>query len=169
MSVWESIARDFNWKPLFKSEGRAYPCGATQGWAKPASLAVDCSQWIDHGCVCHTDLERALIEWKRELVQKLLARVFEISREAGISVQMLDSNGRQQWFSETLPERLRPVVQELEGMRERLELLVLRIKLQRNLRDLPSKAEREQRLEPTERPAPLAGPPSWTREVYRPR
>lgn len=169
MSVWQAIARDFNWKPLFKGEGNTYPCGATQGWAKPISLVPSESQFQDVGCVCHTNLERALTEWKRESVSNLLDRVFELSREAGISVQMAETNGRQRWYDQPLPEKLRPILRELEAIKEKLEMLTLRLRLQRDMQDLPTRREREQSYEPIDKPAPIAGPLQWTDKVYRPR
>ena len=160
MSIWETIARDFNWKPLFKGEDSAYPCGATQGWARPISLVPSEGQFEDAGCGCHTNIERALFDWRRNMVVKLLDRVFQISREAGDPVELSMTNGRHQWFGQNPPERIQPLVQEFEALREKIELLHLRLRVHQDL---------EQRRDPVDRPVPLAGRLTWTDKVYRPR
>jgi hypothetical protein len=171
MSVWIMIARDFRWKPVGHGEDSPYPCGAFSGWAAPASLLPDESRYEDVGCVCHTNLERALIVWRRKIVSELLERAAQVSREAGIPVRVVDERGREEWANETLPERIIPIFRELEASRESMEMLQLRMNLQRRLTNLgaPSSAEREQRFEEVDKPAPLAGPLSWTDKIYNPR
>lgn len=172
MSIWTTIAEEFRWKPLGRGENNPYPCGSVQGWASPASLLPDESRYEDAGCVCHTDMERALILWRREIVSKLLERAAQISREEGMPVRVLDARGRELWASETLPNRVVPILRELEASRESMELLMLRMNLLRRLGDMgsvPSKNERHQRFEEIDRPAPLAGPCTWTDKINNPR
>jgi len=168
MSAWDTIARDMRWKPLSHALD-PYPCGCQLGWAAPASLLPDENRFEDVGCVVHTNLERALIKWRRDIVSKLLERAAQISREEGISVRVVDARGREEWSSEELPERVIPILRELEASRESMELLMLRMNLLRNLGDMPSKADRQQNFEEIDRPAPLAGPVTWTDKIYNPR
>jgi hypothetical protein len=172
MSVWTTIAEDFHWKPLGREAGNPYPCGSILGWTSPASLLPDESRYQDVGCVCHTDMERALILWRRKIVQELLGRAAKISREEGMPVRVLDARGREEWSSEGLSDRIIPILRELEASRESMELLMLRMNLLRRLSDMgevPSRDERHQRFEEIDRPAPLAGPVTWSDKTYNPR
>ncbi len=172
MSIWTTIAEDFHWKPLGREENNPYPCGSILGWSSPASLLLDESRYEDAGCICHTDMERALILWRRKIVQELLGRAAQISREEGMPVRVLDERGREGWVNEGLSERVIPILRELEASRESMELLMLRMNLMRRLGDMgsvPSRDERQQRFEEIDKPAPLAGPCTWTDKVYNPR
>lgn len=168
MSAWAGIARDMHWKPI-SHESSGYPCGCQMGWAAPASLLPDENRFEDIGCMVHTNLEQALIKWRRDIVSKLLERAAQISREEGISVRVVDARGREEWSSEDLPERVIPILRELEASRESMELLMMRMNLLRNLGDMPSKVDRQQSHEEIDRPAPLAGPLAWTDKTYNPR
>lgn len=168
MSAWDTIARDMRWKPLAHIDG-TYLCGCVMGWAAPASLLPDETRFEDVGCMAHTNLEQALIKWRRKIVSKLLERAAQISREEGVSVRVVDARGREEWASETLPERVIPIFRELEASRESMELLMMRMNLLRSLGDMPSKDERQQRFEEVDRPPPLAGRPTWTDKIYNPR
>jgi hypothetical protein len=119
--------------------------------------------------MAHTNLEQALIKWRRKIVSKLLERAAQISREEGVSVRVVDARGREEWASETLPERVIPIFRELEASRESMELLMMRMNLLRSLGDMPSKDERQLRFEEVDRPPPLAGRPTWTDKIYNPR
>jgi len=169
MSVWVLLARDFNWKPIGREEKNPYPCGSFSGWAKPASMLPSEARYMDAGCVCHTNLEEALMDWKSEMVRSLLARAGEVSREVGTTVRITDPDGRQSWSGDDIPERVMPLFQELEAARGTLELFMVRMGFARSFADLPSQAEREQRFEAVDRPAPLAGPVTWTDKTYNPR
>lgn len=117
-------------------------------------------------------MERALILWRRKIVQELLGRAAQISREEGMPVRVLDERGREGWVNEGLSERVIPILRELEASRESMELLMLRMNLMRRLGDMgsvPSRDERQQRFEEIDKPAPLAGPCTWTDKVYNPR
>ncbi len=171
MSVWTTIARDFHWKRLGREENHPYPCGAYLGWAQPASLQIGENRFQDAGCVCHTDVERALILWRRKIVQELLERAGQISRAEGLPVRVVDERGREEWSSDGISERVVPILRELEASRESMELLTLRMNLLRRLGDMggvPSRADRKQRFEETDKPPVLGPAPTWIK-AYRPR
>ena len=149
MSVWQTIARDFGWKPLFKGEDNAYPCGATQGWARPISLDPSEGQFEDVGCVCHANIEHTLAAWETDLATKLRHRISQVPREA-----------RHRWFGLGRSKSILPPSWVVDGTLAKLGQLQLRLRVQRDL---------EMRHEPADRPAPLAGRPTWTDVVYRPR
>jgi hypothetical protein len=113
------------------------------------------ARFNDAGCVCCTQLERALLLWRSSVVQTLLARVGEISRVVGDRGRMTEV------LTGEVPEGAQPIVREVEAIRERLELLTIRMQLQRDLK--------RRFDEPSDMPAPLAGPPTWTKQVYEPR
>ena len=172
MSVWIKIARDFHWKWIGRQVDNPYPCGRTLGWASPASLLPDEPRFVDVGCVCHIDMERALILWRRKIVQELLERAGQISRAEGLPVRVVDERGREEWSSEGISERVIPILRELEASRESMELLMMRMNLLRRLSDMgsvPSKGEREQRFEKTDKPVVLGPPVTWMTKTYRPR
>ncbi len=169
MSIWTTIATEFRWKALGREENNPYPCGSVLGWTAPASLLPDESRYQDVGCICHTDMERALILWRREIVSKLLERAGQISREEGIPVRVVDERGREYWNSEEVSERVIPILRELEASRESMELLMLRMNLLRRLGNMPSKDERQQRFEETDKPPVLAPPAAWNDKIYNPR
>ena len=152
-TIWATIAQEFGWTPLMRHT--PYACGSRQGWARPASMIPGELRFEDAGCSCHTQLERALSLWRTDIVHNLLARVGEISRRVGGQGRMMEA------LAGEVPEELQPVVQEVEAVRQRLELLTVRMQLQRDLR--------RRFDEPSDIPAPLAGPPVWTKRVYEPR
>lgn len=169
MSVWTTLAEEHRWKPLGRGENNPYPCGSIRGWASPASLLPDESRYEDAGCVCHTDLERALIGWRREIISKLLERAAQISREEGISVRVVNGREREEETGEGLSERVISTLRELETARDNMVWLSVRMNLALRLGDIPSRKDQEQRHEPIDRPAPLAGPCTWTDKVNNPR
>ena len=152
-TIWASIAQEFGWTPLMRHT--PYECGAREGWARPASMVPGEPRFNDAGCICHTQLERALLLWRSSIVQTLLARVGEISRVVGDRERMTEV------LTGAVPEEVQPIVREVEAIRERLELLTIRLQLQRDLKRRFDEA--------SDMPAPLAGPLTWTKRVYEPR
>ena len=152
-TIWALIAQEFGWTLLMRHT--PYECGSRQGWARPASLTPGELRFEDAGCICHTQLERALSHWRTDIVHALLARVGEISRTVGVQVGMTEV------LTGEVPEGFQPIVREVEAIRQRLEMLTVRMQLQRDLR--------RRFEEVSDMPAPLAGPPAWTKQVYEPR
>ena len=191
MSTWSNllaIARDFNWKPVYKAEGNAYPCGALQGWARPASTLSEETGWEDAGCICHLDLEQALDDWKIEQASKLLGQVGEIIRLVSAAALEMTTKRVQLRDHNILPRNYDREVQRVEEAQARLEQLVFRLQLRKRLRNLPLRnpqsligvdprdigsAEKFAELwlghEPIDKPAPLAEPPTWIQPIHYPR
>ena len=156
LNVWATLAQDFRCKPLHRAT--LNPCGSRVGWARPASLLPNEERYQDAGCCCHTDMEQALILWRREIVGIRLAA--QIRREENTLGQKSNEHRR----------RRRRFDQEIYcSVFKLLRLRMSILRAQENLEGRFSQDELERRANQPDKPVALAGPVTWTDKVYNPR